>query len=528
MSDVTVVITLYNKEAYIQGAIQSVLNQSYHNWRLLIIDDASTDRSLQYAQTIKDDRITLIALKKNVGQTHALNYALSLITTPYFIQLDADDWLDSHALLRMMETSKTYPEAALIYGNHMTYWLDEEKRIINKEIIILEQYKDKYDLLLKMNHALVPRCYKTEVVRNIGGWMVQEKGDMLAEDVQIILRLVKDHQWIWINEVLYHRRRDPENLKKFEDTRALRRNYRYNLYNQLLREWGSEYRAKWKIADNSYFLECLIKNTIPEQKTIPSYTIVIPVYNHEKTVAQAVRSALKQTWSPELILIMNDASTDDSLKTLYPFTQDAKVRLISMGNNIGISNIMNVALSYITTPYFIQLDADDWLEANAAERLIKGLHRAPEAAFSFGNHRLWEQNADGTVSCIDQVLQPKFKNKYDFLLELGYMINPRCYRTPCVREVNGWVINDPWNGRYYEDARMIIRLASQYSWVQLNDLLHNVRINRKKSSDKKKYYNFLRVSFYEEILKRWGDQYEPVWKLASTGRIVLEKLNPKK
>ncbi|MNW66135.1 hypothetical protein D3C74_445790 [compost metagenome] len=74
---------------------------------------------------------------------------------------------------------------------------------------------------------------------------------------------------------------------------------------------------------------------------------------------------------------------------------------------------------------------------------------------------------------------------------------------------------------------MIIRLASNYSWIHIPEILHNVIINRQKSQKKIQYYNPLRKSFYEEMLKQWGDLYEPIWKKASTGRIVLEQLKPK-
>ncbi|MFD1175769.1 glycosyltransferase family 2 protein [Paenibacillus puldeungensis] len=528
MAQVTVVVTLYNKERYIEQTIQSVLDQMYQEWELLIINDASTDRSLQRLQRfLADRRIRCITLKKNMGQTNALNYSLTLITTPYFIQLDADDWLDARALAVLIRAAKSNPQAALIYGNHTTYWLDENYRVQNTEQIVLEQYKDKYDLLLKMNYALVPRFYRTDAVREVGGWMAQTNGDMLAEDVQIVLRLAGKYQWIWVNKVLYHRRRDQENWKRFEQTRSVRRKFRYDLYNQILREWGNEYFPKWVILDDSYYLQELTPNSQAMKERIPNYTIVIPNYNKEKTLYRAVKSAAQQSLSPELILIIDDASTDRSLTELKSFSNDPRIRLVHMKTNVGISKALNEALKYITTPYFIQLDGDDWLEPQAAERLVKSLDKRPKAAFSYANHRLWEADAKGKLKCTDHVLQPLFENKYDFLLKLGYMLNPRCYRTDCVRNVQGWLTNDKWEGRYFEDARMVIRLAARYEWVHVPELLHNVTIDRAKSQQKMFYYNHLRKSFYEEMLKHWGDRYEPVWETASTGRILLKGLKPK-
>jgi hypothetical protein len=106
------------------------------------------------------------------------------------------------------------------------------------------------------------------------------------------------------------------------------------------------------------------------------------------------------------------------------------------------------------------------------------------------------------------------------------MLNPRCYRTQCVWEIGGFDTDDPWGGRYYEDARMVIRLAEKYAWVHVPELLHNVLIDREKSEQKIPMYNHLRKTFYEEILKRWGNEYLPVWKTAATGRVILQALVP--
>lgn len=256
------------------------------------------------------------------------------------------------------------------------------------------------------------------------------------------------------------------------------------------------------------------------------YTIVIPVYNKEATILRAVHSALQQTLKPQEILIIDDCSTDDSMLQLEPLLHSGPLRVLQMAENSGISKVLNAALCQIKTPYFIQLDGDDWLEQTACERLIGAMESCPEAAFSYGDHRLWECHGKGQLSFHKEWRQPLFHSKYDMLLKLGYMLNPRCYRTECVKAVGGWLVDDPWEGRYYEDARMVIRLASRYKWIHLPELLHNVTISQKKSQSKIPMYNELRKSFYEAMLMEWGGEYKPVWETASTGRIILKELRP--
>ncbi len=522
MTEVTVVITLYNKEKFIEDAIKSVLAQSVKNWHLLILDDASTDQSVKKVEPfLKHKNITLIQLKQNLGQTNLLNYALTLVETPYFLQLDADDWLPNHALKKLMEAAKKHSDAGMLYANHICYTYDEQDQLIEEKEIMLEQYKDRYQLLEKINEAMAPRFYWTEKLKEVGGWMAQTKGDMIVEDVQITLRLARLYPCVWINDFLYHRRKYTANQQKFDTTKSLRVAYRYHLFNQVLLEWGDEYVADWQQVNNHYYLKGLVPNS--QKQTDTRYTIVIPNYNHADTILSAVKSALTQTLEPEEILVIDDASTDNSLKKLASI-KSSKLKVIPLKKNEGISHLLNHALTHIKTPYFLQLDSDDWLNPQTAQRLVIPLSKQKDAAFAYGNHALWKEDNELKWQKVDTIEQPSFSTKYDWLLKLGYMVNPRCYRTTAVKKVGGWITNDPWQGRYFEDARMILRLISTYKWVHVNESLHNVRVNPRSSGDKIKYYNRLRKDYYEKMLLEWGNQYKAVWKMASTGRIVLERL----
>lgn len=86
-------MSVYNGEAYLKYAIESLLNQTFKNFELLIIDDKSTDQSLniikQYANS--DPRITLYKNNKNLGLTKSLNKILSKARATYIARMDADD-----------------------------------------------------------------------------------------------------------------------------------------------------------------------------------------------------------------------------------------------------------------------------------------------------------------------------------------------------------------------------------------------------------------------------------------------------
>lgn len=89
---VSVIIPVYNKEKYIEQCLKSVINQTYSNLEIILIDDASTDKSMEIARRIKDERIEIIELKENVGAGIARNKGIEAATGDYICFLDSDDY----------------------------------------------------------------------------------------------------------------------------------------------------------------------------------------------------------------------------------------------------------------------------------------------------------------------------------------------------------------------------------------------------------------------------------------------------
>jgi glycosyltransferase involved in cell wall biosynthesis len=87
---ISVILPCFNAEKYIEESVRSILNQSYSNIELLIIDDGSTDSSLQIIQTIKDTRIKLVS-QSNAGYKVTLNRLLELTNGEFIARQDADD-----------------------------------------------------------------------------------------------------------------------------------------------------------------------------------------------------------------------------------------------------------------------------------------------------------------------------------------------------------------------------------------------------------------------------------------------------
>ncbi|MFD2247998.1 glycosyltransferase family 2 protein [Pontibacter ruber] len=108
----SVVIPLYNKEAHVAETINSALSQTYRDFELIVVDDGSTDKSLQIALSITDPRLKVFS-KKNGGVSDARNHGIKKSNHQYIALLDADDNWEPGFLAEMKRLIDKYPFCGL-------------------------------------------------------------------------------------------------------------------------------------------------------------------------------------------------------------------------------------------------------------------------------------------------------------------------------------------------------------------------------------------------------------------------------
>ncbi|GAB4530274.1 MAG: hypothetical protein Tsb0014_12810 [Pleurocapsa sp.] len=100
--EVSVIIPAYNSAEYISKAIESVLNQTYCNLEIIIVDDASTDATLEIIKSFQDKRLKIIKNEHNLGVSAARNLALKQARGNWIALLDSDDWYASERLEKLL------------------------------------------------------------------------------------------------------------------------------------------------------------------------------------------------------------------------------------------------------------------------------------------------------------------------------------------------------------------------------------------------------------------------------------------
>lgn len=104
-NELGIVVPVYNVENYLESCVKSIIQQTYTNWKLILVNDASTDRSGAICDkyAAQDNRIEVIHLKENKGPINARYQGIKYLNTKYITFVDSDDWLDRFIYKKMMD-----------------------------------------------------------------------------------------------------------------------------------------------------------------------------------------------------------------------------------------------------------------------------------------------------------------------------------------------------------------------------------------------------------------------------------------
>ena len=160
---------VYNGAKYLNEAIDSILNQTYNNLELLIIDDASTDNSLEIINKFNDHRIILHNNKYNLGQARSQNIGLKIASGAYIARLDQDDIMDLTRLEKQVNYLGNKPEISAV--GSQVYCIDSKGTVIQNWNWPVGIVKNVFSLILGRNPVAGPASMiKKDVILELGGF----------------------------------------------------------------------------------------------------------------------------------------------------------------------------------------------------------------------------------------------------------------------------------------------------------------------------------------------------------------------
>ena len=204
----SVIIPLYNKAPYVAKAIESVLGQTYRDFEVIVIDDGSTDQSLEVAKTFENKSITIVS-QPNSGVSTARNNGVKLAKHPYICFLDADDWWHPTFLEEMKRLITDFPDAG-IYGSGYYIVKNGQERIapigvpqgFERGII---DYCEVYAKTLCMPLTSISVVIPKHIFDEEKGFKSQLK---FGEDFDLWIRIALKHKVILVNKPLAYYNQD--------------------------------------------------------------------------------------------------------------------------------------------------------------------------------------------------------------------------------------------------------------------------------------------------------------------------------
>ena len=241
----SVVIPLYNKAPYVRKALQSVYDQTFRDFELIVVDDGSTDESFIRAKESLDGSGLDYQLihQDNAGVSTARNYGVAASHGDFICFLDADDWWEPTFLERMDWLIREYPEAGIYGVNYFIISRGKQRVALHIPSTGYINYCDCYRRL-QMPLTSISVAIPQDVIRSMGGFKPHLK---LGEDFDLWIRIALTRKVAYLDEPLAY---------YFQDS------------NPVWRGTGHLTNPKAHMLWNLGYLE-------PEEKTNPDYKRLI-------------------------------------------------------------------------------------------------------------------------------------------------------------------------------------------------------------------------------------------------------------
>lgn len=170
---ISVIVPVYNAQEYLKKCLDSVLEQTYSNWELFVIDDGSIDQSLAVCQEYakKDSRIQVLH-QENAGVSAARNLAIDLAQGEFLCFLDADDWILPGLLESLLQTQREHGAQLVVTGYSKVDPLKGEKKdwpavnAVLRDREFFERFGELYDKTLLSGPCF--KLYENAVIQREG------------------------------------------------------------------------------------------------------------------------------------------------------------------------------------------------------------------------------------------------------------------------------------------------------------------------------------------------------------------------
>lgn len=424
---ISVIVPVYNVEDYLYVCLNSILKQTYQDFEIICIDNASTDSSLEILEYFakKDSRIKILKNDSDRGPGFSRNRGLEAAKGKYISFLDADDWLSQNAFETLIKKSEENNLDLLMFKNVVCY---EETHEFGMEQYYDAEFMNKFENKV-FNHFDLDKT-KLFVMPNAPWNKLYLKSFLdennirfpneyvIHEDNPFFYKVITSARRIsLINKYLHTRRRRPNSLVTltneivfdnidisylildvFLENYQLYRYYKkevltyisnilngkhHQIDNQFKEEFFRQAQGVYKnfivdyglyddilkYVDESILDKFKFNEIVESINSKPKISVIIPVHNAENYLKECLDSVVNQTFEDIEIICVDDGSSDKSLQILKKYWRhDSRFTIISQENK-GLFSARNAGLKVAKGDYAYFLDSDEYIELDALQEL---------------------------------------------------------------------------------------------------------------------------------------------------------------
>jgi glycosyltransferase involved in cell wall biosynthesis len=434
---ITVLMPVYNGADYLAESIDTILGQTLTSFEFLILNDGSKDGSqpILDAYAARDPRIRVVQ-QANMGLAATLNKGMAMARGEFIARQDQDDLSAPDRLEKQLAYMQAHPKCVLL-GTRAKIWADRTPTDRTHDHAELNTVL-KLDLLFNNPFVHSSVMLRRQPVLDLGGYTT-DRARQPPEDYELWARIGRAARVANLPERLLVYREAPQSMSRtgenpFQSKLVLLsaenvaltsglaepdqhcrniaalmhrstegRSRRQDLaameavlqrcFDRIGAEVDSEDERRQFKARCAYWLDNLRHHhaTQPEAPLgpEPTLTVLMPVYNGEAQVAEAIESILAQTARNFEFLIVNDGSTDSTCSILEKYAgSDARIRIIHQ-ENMGLAAALNAGLRAATGELVARQDHDDLSSPDRLEKQLAYMRAHPECVLLGTRATIW-------------------------------------------------------------------------------------------------------------------------------------------
>ena len=401
-----IIVPVYGALSYLRQCINSVLKNTKHPYNLIIVDDGNSLIIKEYLRTIKSVRI--ITDKKNLGWFNSCNIGIEN-TENDVVLLNSDTMVTKGWLEKMDRCAHSSYEIGMVnpLSNNALFLSIPHSFVFNTipAGFTVESFAGLVSELSECRYPSIPTglgfclLIKREVFDCIG--VFDEKFELdYGEGNDFCMRAkIKGYRVVCCDDAfVYHY--GGKSLADSPDREVHRTRAAKNKNNPL-----SYLRKK---------LLTKISEISPEYRD--KVSIIMPVYNSEKYLEEAINSVLGQSYSNFELIIVDDGSIDNSLNIAREFAKkDNRVTVIALKENQGFAVARNEGLKRARGEFITGMDSDDIMLPNAIKARVEFLNSHPEVDLVFGKiHKVIDREGNPIENAFFEEIQQFYRRKKDY------------------------------------------------------------------------------------------------------------------